>query len=222
MANGNSILILGASRGIGLGLAREFAQRGWQVVATERTRSAELHALDGVDVVTADVTEPASYAELDLVDGSLDAVIINAGISGARHQSADQATPEEVAEVMMTNAYGPARAGRALLPKLKDGGTLAFMSSLMGSVADSSGGYELYRGSKAALNMLAKGIAEQNARARAIEVLSLHPGWVQTDMGGPNATRTVEQSVAGLADVIENAGSGGYRFVDYTGKILPY
>ena len=222
MANGNSILILGASRGIGLGLAREFAQRGWQVVATERTRSAELHALDGVDVVTADVTEPASYAELDLVDGSLDAVIINAGISGARHQSADQATPEEVAEVMMTNAYGPARAGRALLPKLKDGGTLAFMSSLMGSVADSSGGYELYRGSKAALNMLAKGIAEQNARARAIEVLSLHPGWVQTDMGGPNATLTVEQSVAGLADVIENAGSGGYRFVDYTGKILPY
>lgn len=222
MANGNSILILGASRGIGLGLAREFAQRGWQVVATERTRSAELHALDGVDVVTADVTEPASYAELDLVDGSLDAVIINAGISGARHQSADQATPEEVAEVMMTNAYGPARAGRALLPKLKDGGTLAFMSSLMGSVADSSGGYELYRGSKAALNMLAKGIAEQNARARAIEVLSLHPGWVQTDMGGPNATRTVEQSVAGLADVIEKAGSGGYRFVDYTGKILPY
>lgn len=221
MANGNSILILGASRGIGLGLAREFAQRGWQVVATERTRSAELHALDGVDVVTADVTEPASYAELDLVDGSLEAVIINAGISGARHQSADQATPEEVAEVMMTNAYGPARAGRALLPKLKDGGTLAFMSSLMGSVADSSGGYELYRGSKAALNMLAKGIAEQNARARAIEVLSLHPGWVQTDMGGPNATLTVEQSVAGLADVIENAGSGGYRFVDYTGKILP-
>ena len=119
-----------------------------------------------MEVVTADVTDPASYADLGLTDGSLEAVVINAGISGARHQSADRASAEEVAEVMMTNAFGPARAGRALLPKLKQGGTLAFMSSLMGSVADSSGGYELYRSSKAALNMLAKGIAEQKARVR--------------------------------------------------------
>lgn len=221
MANGKSVLILGASRGIGLGLAREFAARGWQVVASERTRSEALHALGGVDVVTADVTDPASYRDLDLVDGSLDAVIVNAGISGASHQSADEATPDDVAEVMMTNAYGPVRAGRSLLPKLKDGAALGFMSSLMGSVADSSGGWELYRASKAALNMLAKGIAEQDARARRIEVLSLHPGWVKTDMGGPAATLTVEESVAGLADVIERAGGGGYRFVDYTGKILP-
>lgn len=222
MADGKTLLILGASRGIGLGLAEEFARRGWQVIASERTRSDSLHALGGVEVVTADVTDPASYADLGLADGSLDAVVINAGISGARHQSADQASADEVAEVMMTNAFGPARAGRALLPRLKPGGTLAFMSSLMGSVADSSGGYELYRSSKAALNMLAKGIAEQNAKARDVEVLSLHPGWVQTDMGGPHATLTVSQSVSGLADVIERAGGAGYRFVDYTGKVLPF
>lgn len=221
MADGKSIFILGASRGIGLGLACEFAGRGWQVVASERTRSEALHALGGVDVVTTDVTEPASYADLDLVDGSLDAVVVNAGISGAPHQSADRATADEVAEVMMTNAFGPVRAGRALLPKLKQGGTLAFMSSLMGSVADSSGGYELYRSSKAALNILAKGVAEQDAKRRGVEVLSLHPGWVRTAMGGPNATLTVQESVAGLADVIERAGGGGYRFVDYTGKLLP-
>lgn len=222
MGNGRSIFIFGASRGIGLGLAEEFARRGWQVIASERTKSNALHALEGVDVVTADVTDPASYADLDLVDGSLDAVAVNAGISGARHQSADRATAEEVAEVMMTNAFGPARAGRALLPKLKRGGALAFMSSLMGSVADSSGGYELYRSSKAALNMLAKGIAEQEAKARGIEVLSLHPGWVRTEMGGPNATLTVRESVQGLADVIEGAGGAGYRFVDHTGKALPF
>lgn len=222
MADGKSILILGASRGIGLGLAEEFARRGWQVIASERSPSPALHALEGVDVVTADVTDPDSYADLGLVDGSLDAVLVNAGISGARHQSADLATAEEVAEVMMTNAFGPARAARALMPKLNDGGTLAFMSSLMGSVADSSGGYELYRSSKAALNMLAKGIAEQDARSRDVEVLSLHPGWVQTDMGGPNATLTVAQSAQGLAEVIEASGGAGYRFVDYTGKALPF
>lgn len=216
------ILILGASRGIGLGLAEEFARRGWGVIASERSRSAALHALEGVDVVTADVTDPESYADLDLVDGSLDAVLVNAGISGARHQSADKASAEEVAEVMMTNAFGPARAGRALLPKIRRGGTLAFMSSLMGSIADSSGGFELYRPSKAAQNMLAKGIAEQDAKVRDIAVLSLHPGWVQTAMGGPHATLSVERSVKGLADVIEASGGAGYSFVDYTGKALPF
>ena len=222
MADRKRILILGASRGIGFGLAKEFAQRGWRVTASERSRSDDLHALEGVEVVTADVIDPDSYADFGLADGSLQAVLVNAGISGARHQSADQATAEEVAEVMMTNAFGPARAGRALLPKLADGGTLAFMSSLMGSVTDSSGGYELYRSSKAAQNMLAKGIAEQDAKPRGIAILSLHPGWVQTDMGGPNATLTVEQSVAGLADVIAGAGGAGYRFVDYKGDSLPF
>jgi NAD(P)-dependent dehydrogenase (short-subunit alcohol dehydrogenase family) len=222
MADGKTILILGASRGIGLGLAREFATRGWRVIASERSHGDELHALEGVEVVTADVTDPDSYGELDLADGTLDVVLVNAGISGARHQSADQATGEEVAHVMMTNAFGPARAGRALLPRLKRGGTLAFMSSIMGSIADSSGGYELYRTSKAAQNMLAKGIAEQDAKARDVAVLSLHPGWVKTDMGGDSAPLSISESVAGLADVLEQAGGAGYRYVDYTGKALPF
>lgn len=222
MANDKSILILGASRGIGLGLAEEFARRGWRVIASERAHGDALHALYGVEVVTADVTDPESYGALDLADGSLDVVVVNAGITGARHQSADQASAEEVAEVMMTNAFGPARAGRALLPKLKPGGTLAFMSSLMGSIADSSGGYELYRTSKTAQNMLAKGIAEQDAKARDVAVLSLHPGWVQTDMGGAGAPLSVADSCRGLADVLEAAGGAGYRYVDYSGKALPF
>mgnify|MGYP000465797449 CR=1 FL=1 len=123
---------------------------------------------------------------------------------------------------MMTNAYGPIHLGKKLLPKLRDGGTIAFMSSLMGSIADSSGGYELYRTSKAAQNMLAKGVAEQDAGPRDIEVLSLHPGWVQTDMGGPNASITVAESCTGLADVVEKAGGGGYHFVDYTGEAIAF
>ena len=207
------ILIIGASRGIGLGLAKEFASRGWNVVASERTRSEELHDAGEIDIVTVDVTEPDSYLGLKnkFGEGSLDAIIVNAGITGAAHQSAEDATDEEIAHVMQTNAYGPARVGKALLPMLKDGGTLAFMSSLMGSITDSSGGYEFYRVSKVSLNMLAKGIAESQAKERDVEVLSLHPGWVQTDMGGPNAKITVEESCKGLADVVEKAGGAIQR-----------
>ncbi|MBL4791959.1 SDR family NAD(P)-dependent oxidoreductase [Citromicrobium bathyomarinum] len=218
------ILIIGASRGIGLGLAKEFASRGWNVVASERTRSEELHDAGEIDIVTVDVTEPDSYLGLKnkFGEGSLDAIIVNAGITGAAHQSAEDATDEEIAHVMQTNAYGPARVGKALLPMLKDGGTLAFMSSLMGSITDSSGGYEFYRVSKVSLNMLAKGIAESQAKERDVEVLSLHPGWVQTDMGGPNAKITVEESCKGLADVVEKAGGAGYRFVNYKGEQIPF
>jgi len=221
------ILIIGASRGIGLGLAQEFAKRGWQVTASERERSDDLHdAADGSDdaitVTTIDVTDPASYEGLDLAPGSLDAIIVNAGITGAKHQSADQATGDEVAHVMMTNAFGPIRAARALLPKIKEGGVLGLMSSKMGSIDDSSGGYELYRTSKVAQNMLAKGVFEQDAKPRDIAVLSLHPGWVQTDMGGPNATLTIEESVSGLADVVENQSQPEYRFVEYSGKELAF
>ena len=219
-----TVLILGASRGIGLGLAREFLERGWKVVASERDRSDDLHALEGekLRIVTADVTKPESYADLGLSDSSVDAIIVNAGITGAKHQDACQATSDEVAQVMMTNAFGPARAARELLPRIKDGGSLSFMSSLMGSIEDSSGGYDLYRTSKTAQNMLAKGIAEQHAKERDIAVLSLHPGWVQTDMGGENAKLTVHESVSGLADVVENSGGAGYRYVDYKGEDLPF
>ncbi|NNC51680.1 MAG: SDR family NAD(P)-dependent oxidoreductase [Erythrobacter sp.] len=212
------VLIVGASRGIGLGLAEEFRSRGWNVTGTERSRSDELHALEGVAVDTLDVTDPSTFGN---VTGEFDAVIVNAGITGAQHQSSEQATPEEVANVMMTNAFGPAHLGKKLLPQIKQCGSLSFMSSLMGSIEDSSGGYELYRTSKTAQNMLAKGIAEQDASERDVTVLSLHPGWVQTDMGGPNAHITVEESAKGLADVIENA-SGGYAYLDYTGKALPF
>ena len=211
------ILIVGASRGIGLGLAEEFKSRGWQVTGTERSQSDELHALEGVSVETLDVTDPSTFA----VEGEFDAVIVNAGITGAKHQSSEQATADEVAEVMMTNAFGPAHLAKKLLPQIRKGGSLSFMSSLMGSIEDSSGGYELYRTSKTAQNMLAKGIAENEAQERGVAILSLHPGWVQTDMGGPNAKITVEESAKGLADVVENA-QGGYAYVDYTGKALPF
>ena len=220
-----TIFILGASRGIGLGLVQRFLERGWTVVASERSRSGDLHEItdDNLRIVACDVTDADSIAALDLDHHSLDALIVNAGIMGAEHQDATKASRDDIADVMETNAFGPVRTARALLPTVKDGGTVAFMSSLMGSIADSSGGYDLYRTSKAALNMLAKGFAEQHAAPREIATLALHPGWVQTDMGGPNAKLTVEESTTGLADVVEGAsGKTGFAYVDYKGDDIPF
>jgi NAD(P)-dependent dehydrogenase (short-subunit alcohol dehydrogenase family) len=220
-------LIVGASRGIGLGLAEELAARGWHVYATQRGPSEGLTqaAEDAeIDVVTADVTDPASIAALTgaIEAGSLDAILVNAGIIGAESQSVSSASADEVSEIVMTNAVGPARSARTLLSLLRDGGILAFTTSRMGSIADSSGGYDLYRMSKAAQNILARGIFEQDAKRRGIAVLSLHPGWVQTEMGGPAAPLTVGESVRGLADVLAAEHLAEHRFLAYDGSEIPW
>jgi NAD(P)-dependent dehydrogenase (short-subunit alcohol dehydrogenase family) len=222
-------LIVGASRGIGLGLAQELAGRGWHVLASQRTPGPALEqaaAASGgrIEVVTADVTDDASIDALagQIGAGSLDVMLVNAGIMGSPDQSAETATAAEVTEIMMTNAVGPARAGKVLLPLIRDGGTLAFTTSRMGSIADSSGGYDLYRMSKAAQNILARGISEQAAKARGIAVLSLHPGWVQTAMGGSAATLTVAESVRGLADVLEAEHPAEHRFLAFNGREIAW
>lgn len=222
-----TIMIIGASRGIGLGLAAEFAERGWQVVGTERTRSDALHALANgsegrVRVAHVDVTDRASIAALAAAQtpGSLDVVLVNAGVGDRRN--VDEASDADIARIMLANAAGPVRTARALLPALRDGGTMAFTTSLMGSIADSSGGADLYRMSKAALNMLARGLFEQAAKPRGVAVLSLHPGWVKTDMGGGNAPLTVEQSARGLADILTARQPLAHRFLDHKGSELPW
>ncbi len=224
---GKRALIIGASRGIGLGLAEELAARGWHVFASQRSPSEglALAAEDAeIEVVPADVTDPASIAALagEIAPRSLDVVLINAGIMGGERQSVTQASNEEMTEIMLTNAVGPARAAWRLLPLLRDGGTLAFTTSKMGSIAKSSGGYDLYRMSKAAQNVLARGVFEQAAKQRGIAVLSLHPGWVQTDMGGAGATLTVTESVRGLADVLEAGHEPAHRFLGYDGREIPW
>jgi NAD(P)-dependent dehydrogenase (short-subunit alcohol dehydrogenase family) len=225
--SGRRALIIGASRGIGLGLAEELAERGWHVYASQRQPSDHLaRAVEDaeIEVVTADVTDPATLEALagQIEPGSLDVVLVNAGIIGGENQSAATATAEEVSEIMMTNAVGPAHAAKLMLPLLRDGGTLAFTTSRMGSIAESSGGYDLYRMSKAAQNILARGIFERDAKPRGIAVLSLHPGWVQTDMGGPAAHLTVDESVAGLADVLEAEQPRAHRFLAYDGSDIPW
>jgi NAD(P)-dependent dehydrogenase (short-subunit alcohol dehydrogenase family) len=221
---GKTAIIIGASRGLGLGLAGELAKRGWQVTATQRTPSAELAALPGVAVETLDIDDAAAITALkDRLSGQhFDLVFVNAGVYGPMHQSADKVTPEEFAALMLTNALAPIRVARALLPQVNDGGTMAFMTSILGSVAGNTfGTMELYRASKAALNSLSRGFAATDIGQRPVGVINFHPGWVQTAMGGPGADITVETSVTGIANVIE-AGGSGHRYLDYTGTTIPW
>ena len=153
----------------------------------------------------------------------LDAALINAGVSGPEHRSASAVTAEEIGALMFTNATAPVRLGRSLVDHIRPGrGILAFTSSVMGSVTLNGGGHELYRASKAALNALTRGLYSE-MRGRKITVLSLHPGWVRTDMAGQSAPVSVEESAVGLVSVIEQqSGSHQHRFIDYMGKEIAW
>ena len=128
-----------------------------------------------------------------------------------------------MAQLFWTNAIAPIRAGRILLSLVKEGGSIGFMTSILGSVGGRTHGYaELYSASKAALNSLSRGFAVQDVGSRAVAVLNLHPGWVKTDMGGADADIDVATSVKGLADVIAAAHPPGQVYVDYKGSSIPW
>lgn len=232
MTNHRLALIVGANRGIGLGVTKEFLAHGWDVIATARQpdQAAALQALAAahpgrVTIPRLDVNDPVAldWFAASLGGKVLDAALINAGVAGPAHRSASAATAEEIGALMFTNAIAPIRLARSLAGHLRSGsGVLAFTSSVMGSVALNSGGHELYRASKAALNSLTRGLWEE-LRGRNLTVLSLHPGWVRTEMGGEAAAVSVEDSARGIVTVIEKqSGAHRHRFLDYTGKELAW
>lgn len=215
-------LVLGASRGIGLGLAVELVHRGWNVTATVRKTADEAAVrAAGATPALADITDSDSLSRLrDSIPPGLDLLLVNAGIS----EPADVASIDaaEIGHLFLTNAVAPVRAAEALLDRLLPAGIIAFTSSRMGSVAltdqDNKG---MYRASKAALNSLTRGLFARLDPPRP--VLTLHPGWVSTDMGGPGADVDVATSARGLADVIEGrAGQNGSVFLDYQGAELAW
>ena len=219
----STALIIGASRGLGLGLGLELASRGWQVIGT--TRRAGTLKDDRLVEHVLDVRDSTQLAALRnrLDPESVELLFINAGILGPKHQSADLVTDGELVDLMLTNVIAPLRIARQLLRAVKSGGTIAFMSSKMGSVAENhSGDAELYRASKAALNSLTRGFHALLPPERAIKVLTLHPGWVRTDMGGSGATLSIAESTKGLADVLEHNDNTAHRFLDYAGNEIPW
>jgi NAD(P)-dependent dehydrogenase (short-subunit alcohol dehydrogenase family) len=227
MADTKTAVIVGASRGLGLGLAGEFLGRGWRVIGTVRDDEGE-RALRGLGDIRAERLDVADDAEVDAFAGrlagqSLDLLFLNAGVMGTPDLLA--ASGAEAAQVMLANAIGPARLAARLADQVTSKtGVIGFMTSGMGSIADNtSGGYEIYRASKAAQNQFARSLWVKTAQPRGVTVLSVNPGWVQTDMGGAGASIDVPTSVRGIADQIEaRAGSGEHAFVGWNGRILPW
>lgn len=226
-ASPQTALLLGASRGLGLGLAREYLSRGWRVIATARSNAAKLEALamtaeDNLRIERVDIADADGVAELRaaIANEKLDLLFVVAGISGSVPKPLHAVSPDEAARVFLVNAYFPVAAAEAFTDLLKPKATIAFMSSRLGSIAENDyGSWEIYRLSKAALNMGTRSFFHRHSTHA---VLSIAPGWVRTDMGGPQATFDVETSCRNVANAIAKHSKPGHRFVNYDGSELPW
>ena len=209
-----NVLIVGASRGIGLGLVEQFLAKGDRVTATvrDKAKATDLAALASssggkLEIETVDTADAKSAEALRerLADEVFDVVIVNAGVGGP------QANPRNVSDedfntLFLTNALGPVRLAELMVKQVKpQTGVIGLMTSQLGSVEGAkAGGVELYRD-------------------KGLVVLSLHPGWVRTDMGGAGADIDVETSTKGLVKVIERAEADRQDgFFNYKGETLPW
>jgi NAD(P)-dependent dehydrogenase (short-subunit alcohol dehydrogenase family) len=225
------LLLFGASRGLGLALAEEYLKLGWRVVATARRASGTaLHALAGradgrLEIELVDIAEPAEVKALRarLSSRAFEFLFVNAGVANMADENIGDVSTEEFVRVMVTNALSPMRVVETFEDLVPPTGAIAIMSSGQGSVSNNENGlHEVYRASKAALNMLMRSFAARH-RSDPRTLLLLAPGWVQTDMGGPQARLTIEDSIPNLVKVIEaQAGMAGLQYLDYLGRTVPW
>jgi NAD(P)-dependent dehydrogenase (short-subunit alcohol dehydrogenase family) len=226
-----TVLLLGASRGIGLGLVEEYLGRGWRVIATQRSLTVapalcelSTKAEGALTILTADINRPDDIAAVSrqLEGITLDLLFVVAGVSDDPAQTIGQISADEFQHLMLTNALSPLRAIEQLAPHVRRDGSIAVLSSALGSISgNTTGGYETYRASKAALNMLLRSYAVRAGGEHSL--LAMMPGWVKTDMGGPDAQVEIKDSTAGLADTIaKHAGQPGLVFVDYQDKPIAW
>ncbi|TWC10790.1 MULTISPECIES: SDR family oxidoreductase [unclassified Pseudomonas] len=228
MNSARNALIIGASRGLGLGLVKTLLSDGWNVIATVRNlQNAEaLKALGPVRIEKLDMDDQQAVIALSqqLKDETFDLLFVNAGVKGPDNQGPNGATLAEVGQLFFTNAVAPINLAQRFVGQIRDGsGVLAFMSSVLGSVTmPDAPELALYKASKAALNSMTNSFVSQLGD-QALTVLSLHPGWVKTDMGGEGADIDVETSTRGLIDQVNAfAGRGGHHFVNYKGETIPW
>jgi NAD(P)-dependent dehydrogenase (short-subunit alcohol dehydrogenase family) len=218
-----TILITGAGRGLGLELARQYALEGWRVIGT--VRNGDLKKI-GAESLTVDVTDFAQVKSLSarLKGEPLDILFCNAGIIGKRGMALGSFDYAEWEKVLRVNVLGAASVIEALVDNVagSERKTIALMSSRLGSISETSGMTLPYSTSKAALNLLAKALAE-TLRPRGVIVAALSPGWVRTDMGGEGAPLAPEVSVRGLRKVLgglrrEDSG----KFFSHDGSQIPW
>jgi len=230
MAN-HTILITGANRGLGLEFAQWFVSNNWNVIACCRDASTanELNALalenEHVEIHTLDVTDYERVAQLsnELEDRSIDILLSNAGVYGPRNGFGD-VDPSDWREVLETNTIAPLMLAQNFVEQVarSEKKLIAMVSSKMGSITDNSGGSSyVYRSSKTALNQVAKSLSI-DLESRNIGVVTLHPGWVQTRMGGPNATTSIDASVAGMTKTLMSDTYRGGEFIDLDGSVIPW
>lgn len=227
-----TILLIGASRGLGHAMAVAFSEKGWTVIGTVRgTGRTLLHDLadergDRVEIEQLDVTDPGQIAALRsrLHERPLDILFVNAGTANANQADTigDVAT-EEFTRVMVTNALGPMRVVEGLQNLVSSDGMIGIMSSGQGSIANNvNGGREIYRGSKSALNQFMRSYAARHAgEPRALVLMA--PGWIRTELGGPDAPFSLEETVPQIVDtLLAQRGKPGLQYLDREGHAVPW
>jgi NAD(P)-dependent dehydrogenase (short-subunit alcohol dehydrogenase family) len=226
-----TVLLVGASRGLGRAMAEEFLKRNWSVVGTVRGHApTRLHALSQdfpgrIEIETVDITIPDEIAALRhrLAERKLDMLFVNAGVTNNPNETISEVSTEEFIRVMVTNSLSPMRVVEALYDTVAEEGTIGVMSSGQGSVANNTNGMrEVYRGSKAALNMFMRSFAARHCADRRAMVL-MAPGWVRTELGGPDARLTIEESIPGVVStLLAVQGKPGLQYLDYLGRTVPW
>lgn len=225
------LLLLGASRGLGFALAEEYLKRGWDVVATERDAStSKLHSLaeayrGRLEIETVDIVYPDQLTALRarLASRKFDMLFVNAGVKNDDSETIADVSTDEFVRVMITNALSPMRAIEVLQDVVPPDGTIGIMSSGQGGIANNeSGHFEVYRSSKAALNMLMRSFAARYADDSRT-LLLMAPGWVRTEIGGPKARLSIEESIPNLANTMDaQVGKAGLQYLDYLGRQVPW
>jgi NAD(P)-dependent dehydrogenase (short-subunit alcohol dehydrogenase family) len=225
------LLLIGASRGLGLAMAAELLKTGWNVVGTVRGNARTgLHDLADayqgrLGIESLDITEPDQIAALHarLSGRSFDILFVNAGTANAHDDPIAVVSTEEYARVMVTNALGPMRVIEGLQDLVSPTGMIGIMSSGQGSIGNNTNGrHDVYRGTKAALNMHMRSYAARHAgEPRALVLMA--PGWIRTDLGGPNAPVSVEDAIPKVVNVLlAQEGKPGLQYLDRDGHTVPW
>ena len=218
-------VVTGANRGIGLELTIQLLDSGYNVHATYRSNKGGLEQIenDNLSIYQMDVRDKTQVTNVVQSVEKIDLLINNAGVADGRWQSISEIDMEHALEVLNVNAVSPVLVTQQSMPKLVDGSKVVMMSSLMGSISDcQSGRSYAYRASKTALNMFSMAMKNE-LDANGISLLIMHPGWVETDMGGPNAPLSTEESVSGIMQRIEEQDmSMSGRYVEFDGSPIEW